>query len=136
MKYNNKKATRTQNSIEFKFDSKAEAAYFDYLVAKQKAGKIKAFSTQPQFVLTGGFVIRTDKTKSKVPGLLYTADFRIFENDGTETVVEVKGQVTKDYTIRKKLFLSQAWQEFGVSKFIEVFRNDVVEWDCISVKGC
>ena len=136
-KYNAKKTIRKYNGAILAFPSKAEAKYFDRLVVLHRAGKIKGFSTQPQFVLTGAFVIDTDKTKrgmSKVPGLLYTADFRIFENDGRETVVEVKGRHTVDYVMRKKLFLAQAWAEFGVSKFIEVTAGQEICYNCESVR--
>ena len=136
-KFKARKAKRTVNGLEYKFDSQAEARFFDRLSNDMKYGSIKGFSTQPQFVLTGGFVIDTDKNKSgrsKVPGLLYTADFRIFENDGTETIIEVKGKITTDYIMRRKLFLAQAWVEFGVSRFVEVIRGVHTVWDCESVK--
>ena len=58
------------------FDSKREAEYYCELKNRLKANDIKGFCLQPTFMLA--------------PGLKYKADFIIFNNDGSQEIIDVK----------------------------------------------
>lgn len=105
-KYNNNPADR--NGI--KFDSKKEAARFDYLVMLQKAGAIRELKLQCDFTLWEAFT-KTDG--ERVRAMRYRADFcyerktdpGVNGNSYWVRVVEdVKSRATrtKDYIIKKK----------------------------------
>lgn len=72
------------------FDSKKEADYYCELKLRLLSGDIKGFCLQPIFILA--------------PGLIYKADFIIFNNDDTSEVIDVKGFKTKEYITKKKVF--------------------------------
>lgn len=72
------------------FDSQKEADYYCELKARLRGGDIKGFCLQPIFILA--------------PGLKYKADFVIFNNDGTQEIIDVKGFKTKEYITKKKVF--------------------------------
>ena len=78
------------------FDSKKEADYYGDLKLQLKAGAIKGFCRQPEFILTAGFGNRKPVT--------YKADFIVFNLDGTADVIDVKGVETEVFKIKKKLF--------------------------------
>ena len=91
-KYNNKRI-RVDGVL---FDSKKEADYYGDLKLQLKAGAIKGFCRQPEFILTAGFGNRKPVT--------YKADFIVFNLDGTADVIDVKGVETEVFKIKKKLF--------------------------------
>jgi len=97
-KYNNKKPTYDG----IKFDSKKEAKYYLELKILKKAGEIKDFELQPEFVLLDP---EDDRVTGR--GIRYRADFKIINNDGSEEVVDVKGFKTQIYKIKKKLLLAK-----------------------------
>ena len=72
------------------FDSQKEADYYIELKNRLKANDIKGFCLQPTFILA--------------PGLKYKADFIVFNNDGSQDVIDVKGYKTKEYIAKKKVF--------------------------------
>ena len=108
-KYNAKKVTVDG----FEFASRKEADYYCELKLRLKAGDIKGFSLQPEFVLQEAF---TDSMGNKHRAIKYTADFKVIHNDLSVEIVEVKGHKTRDYLLRKKLFLKR-YPEF---RFTEV----------------
>ena len=57
---------------------------------------------QPSYTLLEGF--RDNQGKPQKP-ITYTADFFVTYADGRNEVIEVKGMRTRDYLLRKKLFL-------------------------------
>lgn len=94
------------------FDSKQEKERYEELLLLQKAGKIFDLEIQKRFVLLDDFEYRM----KVIRGFSYYADFYYrelsFGFDYAEyiKVVEewkVKATVTKDYILKKKLFLSQ-----------------------------
>lgn len=93
------------------FDSKAEAAYYNQLKMLKKAGEIKDFEMQKEFVLLEGFNHPSKKTKSgkpsRVRAIKYIPDFIVTENDGTKKVVDVKGVQTPDFRIKAKMFMKK-----------------------------
>ena len=84
------------------FDSKREADYYLELLARKQTGEILRIGFQPQYTLLEGFKDNTGKNQKPIT---YTADFLVEYDDGRREVVEVKGMRTRDYLLRKKLFL-------------------------------
>lgn len=95
-KYGNKKTAVG----DIRFDSKAEAKYYMFLVAQKQQGEIKDFTIQPRFLLQESFR-KNGKTHRK---LEYVADFQIEHMDGSLEIVDVKGKATTDFLIKEKLF--------------------------------
>ena len=71
-------------------------------MARKQAGEIVRIGFQPSYTLLAGFV---DNTGKKQRPITYTADFFVTYADGRSEVIEVKGVRTRDYLLRKKLFL-------------------------------
>ena len=84
------------------FDSKREAEYYLLLREKKRLGEIKSIDLQPTYTLLEGF--RDNQGKQQKP-ITYTPDFLVEYDDGRREVIEVKGVKTRDYLLRKKLFL-------------------------------
>lgn len=97
-KYNARKTTVCGRT----FDSKREAEWYMMLREKQRLGKIKHIECQPTYTLLEGF---RDNQGNKQRAITYTADFFVTYADGRSEVIEVKGVRTRDYLLRKKLFL-------------------------------
>ena len=85
-----------------RFDSKRESEWYMMLREKHRLGKIKHFECQPTYTLLEGF--RDNQGKPQKP-ITYTPDFLVEYDDGRREVIEVKGVRTRDYLLRKKLFL-------------------------------
>ncbi|MTI62256.1 MAG: DUF1064 domain-containing protein [Firmicutes bacterium] len=62
------------------FDSQKEANYYCELKIQKRAGKIRNFELQPEFLLQEGF---RDKNGHKHQSIKYRADFKVIHNDGT-----------------------------------------------------
>ena len=103
-KYNAKKATFDGIT----FDSKAEMNRYCELKLMEKAKEISHLILQPEFLLLEGFRYKGKKIQS----MKYIADFQYIEKDGTEVVEDVKGFKTKEYNIKKKLFLHKYGERF------------------------
>lgn len=84
------------------FDSKREAEYYLELLDLKRRGEVVSITLQPSFELLEGFV---DNAGYKQLPITYTPDFLVEYADGHTEVVEVKGMKTRDYILRKKLFL-------------------------------
>ena len=97
-KYNARKTVMCGHT----FDSKREAEYYLILREKQRLGEIKSIDLQPTYTLLDGF---RDNTGKEQKPITYTADFLVEYDDGRREVIEVKGVRTRDYLLRKKLFL-------------------------------
>lgn len=85
-----------------KFDSRAEAQYYKILKLLERAGEISELTMHPQFVLLDPF----KKFGKKKGGIKYTADFMYKEN-GETVVVDVKGAIARDFSLRRTLFDSK-----------------------------
>lgn len=96
-KYNARKAEA--NGIVF--DSKKERDKYLELLLLQKAGEVKSFDLQPQFILQEGY---RNKEGKWVRPITYRADFRVKYPDGREVVIDTKGFRTKDYLLKRKMF--------------------------------
>ena len=84
------------------FDSRREAEYYLELLDLKRRGIVTDIKLQPSFELLEGFV---DNAGYKQLPITYTPDFLVRYADGHTEVVEVKGMKTRDYILRKKLFL-------------------------------
>lgn len=116
-----------------KFDSKMEAEFYTYLKDLKKNKKIKSFELQPEFILQPKYFIyenkmysyeegkediynHYDKLRKKynknnpdnkiniVNAIKYISDFKIYLNDGSIEIVDVKGIKTADFKIKEKMF--------------------------------
>jgi hypothetical protein len=95
-KYHNKKTLRDG----ILFDSKNEADRYIELKLLEKAGLIQNLRLQPEYELQPKFKYQ----KKTERAIKYKADFEYME--GVTTVVEdVKGCVTKEFAIKRKMFL-------------------------------
>ena len=85
-----------------KFDSKAEHKRWQYLALLEKAGEIRNLRLQVPFLLipatkrpSGGFERETK----------YIADFVYESKSGDQVVEDVKGAVTPEFRLKRKLML-------------------------------
>lgn len=83
-KYHNKPCVRDG----MKFDSQAEAKYYDTLKHLKTSGTVSFFLRQCPMHLTAG--------------IKYVVDFIVFYSDGTVEFVDVKGVKTDMYLLKKK----------------------------------
>ncbi len=83
------------------FQSKKEAARYAELKLLVAGGAISGLQLQPVFELQAKF---TDAKGVKHRAINYTADFCYMSN-GTLTVEEVKGFETREWLLKRKLFL-------------------------------
>lgn len=95
-KYGNKKVVHDGIT----FDSAMEAKYYDHLKRLQAQGIVTSFVLQPRFVLLPKF----EKNGKKYREIGYNADFTVYYADGHTEVVDIKGMVTQQFELRKKLF--------------------------------
>lgn len=95
-KYKNKKVV-----VEgINFDSKMESDYYLYLKQLEKQGIVSEFLMQKSYTLLEGY----DKEGKKIRPIIYKADFEVHYADGHIEVVDVKGFLTADFKLKKKLF--------------------------------
>ena len=97
-KYNARKTVMCGHT----FDSKRESEVYLMLREKKRLGEIKSIDLQPTYTLLEGFRDNTGRAQKPIT---YTADFLVEHDDGRREVIEVKGMRTRDYLLRKKLFL-------------------------------
>lgn len=98
------------------FDSQFEADYYGQLKLLLRAHEIDGFSYKAHFVLQEGFW----KDGKLVLPITYIADFIVWNTDGTTCVIDTKGVATKDYKLKKKMFLSR----YPKLEFIEVYKGE------------
>lgn len=82
------------------FDSQAEAIYYNQLKWLKQGKQIKDFKLQPKFLLQEGFK-KNGKTFRKIE---YIADFEVINLDGRTQIIDIKGTITKEFAIKRKLF--------------------------------
>jgi hypothetical protein len=96
-KYRNKKVTVDNHE----FDSIAEARRYEQLKLMEQAGAISDLRLQPRYELQKAF---NDNNGMRHKAIVYVADFA-YQEGGLRVVEDVKGALTKEYSIKKKLFL-------------------------------
>ena len=80
----------------FLFDSQLEADYYGELKIQLRAGVIRGFCRQPEFILTEGF--------GDIKPMTYRADFIVFNLDGTAEIIDTKGFETDLFIAKMKVF--------------------------------
>jgi hypothetical protein len=87
----------------YAFDSKAE--YLRYLVLRdmERCGEISMLGVHPRFCIVSPF---RDWQGSKHKARFYEADFQYFDKTGKDWVEDVKGVRTREYILKRELFLS------------------------------
>lgn len=95
-KYKNKKVVVD----DVNFDSKMESDYYLYLKQLEQQGIVSEFLMQKKYTLLEGY----DKNGKKIRPIHYLADFEVHYADGHIEVVDVKGFLTPDFKLKKKLF--------------------------------
>lgn len=94
------------------FHSEGEMRRYSELKILEKKGLIKDLILQPRFLLQESFVYEGKKYRK----IEYVADFQYYDNMINKIVVEdFKGFKTKEYNIKKKMFL----YKYKNYKFIE-----------------
>ena len=94
------------------FHSEGEMRRYSELKILEKKGLIKDLILQPRFLLQESFVYESKKYRK----IEYVADFQYYDNIIDKIVVEdFKGFKTKEYNIKKKMFL----YKYKNYKFIE-----------------
>lgn len=96
-KYNARKVTIDG----YKFDSAKEAARYQELKLQEHCNLIRGLKLQPEFVLQVGF---RAPDGAWVRSIKYRADFQ-YEKGGETVIEDVKGHKTKEYLLKKKIFL-------------------------------
>lgn len=84
----------------YKFDSKDEGKYYEYLKKLKAQEKILNFELQPKYELQPGF----KKNGKTYRAITYAPDFLIYHLDGTEELIDVKGMSTQQGELRRKMF--------------------------------
>lgn len=97
-KYGNKKVVDRGRS----FDSIAEHRRFLYLDEMQKAGEISDLRCQVEFEIIPATI---KPSGGKERPTKYLADFAYFDRAGNLVVEDVKGPVTPEFRIKRKLML-------------------------------
>lgn len=100
MKFGNKKTQRLLGNDVIKFDSLKEASRFDELILLLKDRKISNLILQPEFILQEPFI----RDGKKYQAIKYVSDFKYIK-DGKTIVEDSKGFSTKEFLIKKKMFL-------------------------------
>jgi hypothetical protein len=97
-KYGNSKVT----DAGITFDSKAEHKRWQYLSMLESAGEILNLRLQVPFVLIPAQVSPSGKKERPT---LYLADFVYLDATGAQVVEDVKGAVTPEFRLKRKLML-------------------------------
>lgn len=100
MSYNKFKNKKTEIDG-IKFDSEMESHYYLYLIHLKEIGEVVDFELQPTYILQEGFT----KDGKKIRPITYRADFRVIYVDGHEEVIDVKGRVTAEFSLKRKMLL-------------------------------
>lgn len=115
------------------FDSKTEADYYIHLLIEKEKGHIQNFELQPTFELQPSFK-KNGKHYRKIE---YIADFEVFHFDGKIEVIDVKGMITPEFSLKQKLFEYRfPEKELVLMKFVEKYGGWVTfdEWKAYKKK--
>ena len=98
MSYNKFKNKKTEIDG-IKFDSEMESHYYLYLKELKEEGVVVDFELQPTFILQEGFI----KDGKKIRPITYRADFKVTYIDGHIEVIDVKGKMTEEFKLKRKM---------------------------------
>ena len=100
MSYNKYKNKKTMVDG-FKFDSEMESHYYLYLKQLKEMGEVVDFVLQPTYLLQEG----VNLNGKRIRPITYKADFKVIYKDGHEEVIDVKGKLTEEFKIKRKMLL-------------------------------
>ena len=100
MSYNKYKNKKTMVDG-IKFDSEMESHYYIYLKQLKEIGEVVDFVLQPSYLLQEGFNLNGKRIRP----ITYKADFKVIYKDGHEEVIDVKGKLTEEFKIKRKMLL-------------------------------
>ena len=100
MSYNKFKNKKTEIDG-IKFDSEMESHYYLYLKELKEEGVVVDFELQPSFILQEGFI----KDGKKIRPITYQADFNVTYIDEHIEVIDVKGKMTEEFKLKRKMLL-------------------------------
>ena len=83
------------------FDSEMESHYYIYLKQLKEMGEVVDFVLQPTYLLQEGFNLNGKRIRP----ITYKADFKVIYKDGHEEVIDVKGKLTEEFKIKRKMLL-------------------------------
>lgn len=101
-KYKNKKIIIDGH----KFDSRKEGNHYIALKQLEKLGVIHNLELQKRYELQPSFKLNGKTIRS----ITYIADF-VYIQDGVEVIEDTKGFRTKDYLLKKKMFMYKYQKE-------------------------
>lgn len=124
------------------FDSKMESDYYLLLKEQKEKGEIKDFELQVKFELQEKFIryngetifgshkdfskIQRNNKGQTIAAITYIADFVITNNDDSKHVVDTKGISTKDFEIKKKMFMCK-YPSLPI--YVLVYNKKTKTWD-------
>ena len=100
MSYNKYKNKKTMVDG-IKFDSEMESHYYIHLKQLKEIGEVVDFILQPTYLLQEGFSLNGKRIRP----ITYKADFKVIYKDGHEEVIDVKGKLTEEFKIKRKMLL-------------------------------
>ena len=100
MSYNKFKNKKTEIDG-IKFDSEMESHYYLYLKELKEEGVVVDFELQPTFILQEGFI----KDVKKIRPITNKADFEVTYIAGHIEVIDVKGKMTEEFKLKRKMLL-------------------------------
>lgn len=100
-----------------RFHSKVEGDYYIYLKSMKDRGLIKDFELQPKFELIPKFEKHGEKHRSTS----YVADFRVFFNDGTTEIIDIKGMLTPEFKLKYKEYCNKFDEPIRLLRYVEKY---------------
>lgn len=111
----------------YKFDSLAEAEYYEILKRQKANWEIMDFWVHPKYKLQDKFSYEGQTITS----IFYIADFEVKNNDYTISVIDIKGLPTTTALLKRKLFLFSHWMIVDLlwlvkykGQFVDYFENE------------
>lgn len=105
----------------YKFDSKLEESYYEYLLDLKEKGMVEDFKMQVPYLLQEAF---TTKNNEHIRKIEYKADFVVDYTDGHEEVIDIKP--SSKQMIRP---------EFKLKRKMLLFKYPDMDFKCISRRG-
>jgi len=95
-----KKAKEKRTLNGYTFDSDIEYKFYVFTLSQQEEGLIKEIIVQPKFELQPKY----EKMGKKVRCIQYIADFQIEYANGDIVIFDVKGMVTPEFKLKRKIW--------------------------------
>ena len=120
MSYNKYKNIKTEKDG-YKFDSKLEESYYEYLLDLKYKGIVESFEMQVPYLLQEAFVNNNNEHIRKIE---YKADFVVNYEDGHQEVIDIK-----------PASLQMIRPEFKLKRKLLMYKYPEINFKCISRRG-